>query len=151
MRAGDQKALIFSDLSQIHGTLSSSMSSQLTLPFGPYAYTSSSQNSAQLGPFTLTTGPTFDVAPLNTKLFTEGIMRSVDAGTLAFYFNAGDCRAVPLLLFIQRIDEYEVVLDDSGKRQARLVQSDLDKGFCRSKRVRVSLFIREAEAQYANA
>ena len=87
LRARDSAPLHFSDLSQIRGALQFQLQGQTNTPFGPN-YVSSSRNRALAqASVTLSTAPTFDVVPLNTKEFTEGITAPISLSTLLYYAN----------------------------------------------------------------
>jgi hypothetical protein len=103
LRARDEAPLSFSDLSQIRGSLSVSAASQAAWPFGPFGHDSSRTNTVSAGPVSLAINPSFDIAPLNTKQFSEGVLQSVSPDLLYYYLQRGTCPSVVLPLLIGSI------------------------------------------------
>jgi hypothetical protein len=128
LRGGENAPLFFSDLAQIRGSLQTSVAGQATWPFGPFDHDSMRTNSLQAGPLSLQTNPTFDIAPLNTKEFAQGINEPVSVGLLWYYLQRFN-PAVILSLFvsrIERVDEVSTAADGSQQivRMSRLQGSD---------------------------
>ena len=84
LRARDGAPLYFSDLSQIRGAVQLSLQAQTTLPYGP-AFPAAAGASAQGGPLAVSSQPGFDVAPLNTKKFAEGMLEGIDVKVCLFH------------------------------------------------------------------
>ncbi|MFK4488886.1 hypothetical protein [Bradyrhizobium sp. USDA 336] len=78
LRGRDQAPLYFPDLSQIRGSLDASVSTSSTIPW-------SGLGSSQAGPFSASTGPTFDLAPNNTKQFYLGILNPISPKIFAYF------------------------------------------------------------------
>src|SRR5579864_9837202 len=77
LRAQDDAPLFFADLSQIRGNIALNLSAQDSFPWGPWFRPSTGtgvRRSAQIGPIAVNSNPTFDIAPLNTKQFAQGIL-----------------------------------------------------------------------------
>lgn len=85
--ARDQAPLHFTDLSQIRGSLQLQMQAQAAEPFGS-EFTSEDHPRAMLtGLIAGASNPSFDVVPLNTKSFTEGISAPIDTRYFQYFFN----------------------------------------------------------------
>ena len=122
LRARDGAPLHFTDLSQIRGSLQLQMQGQLSAPIGPQYVSSTRTRAGLLSTVTTSTNPSFDVVPLNTKQFTEGITTPVELKTLQYYADeVGDSdRAgrpffslMLIRLFIEKID---LISDRDGNR-----------------------------------
>ncbi|MEJ0068197.1 MAG: hypothetical protein WDO24_05085 [Pseudomonadota bacterium] len=62
----------------------------------------------QTGPLSLQINPTFDIAPLNTKQFTQGILEPISLTLLRYYLMSRNVySSIILHLFIGRIETYE--------------------------------------------
>jgi hypothetical protein len=73
-----------------------------------------SRNSLQLGPVSIQSSPFFDIAPLNTKKFSEGILEPVKLPLVHYYLQRGVDANIILNLFIVRIDVIDVAKGSSG-------------------------------------
>lgn len=116
LRARDGAPLYFSDLSQIRGSLQLNLSAQTTVPYGAI-YSSTTAATVQPGPFTVSTQPGFDVAPLNTKKFAEGMLAGIDVKQFGFFLARGIDYELLLNLVVSRVDIYygtEVKDDKDG-------------------------------------
>jgi hypothetical protein len=104
LRARDDVPLLFSDLSQIRGSIQTAGSVQATTPLDPL-HGLSTRASAQ-GMLSIQLNPTFDIAPLNTTLFNNAILQPVD---LKYIAQLQESAFVPdrvlLNLFIETIEE----------------------------------------------
>jgi hypothetical protein len=116
LRGRDSAPLSFSDLSQIRGSLSTSASGQATWPFGPFDKNLSRTNSLQLGALSIQTNPTFDIAPLNTKNFAEGINEPVKLNLMWYYLQRYEPKVI-LPLFISRIEDVQISDSADGSKQ----------------------------------
>jgi hypothetical protein len=111
LRGRDQAPLFFSDLSQIRGSIALNLSAQDSFPWGPqYKPITGTgvRRSAQIGPVAVNTNPTFDIAPLNTKQFSQGVLEPISKNILAYYLRRGVDANVILRLLVSRIDEIRV-------------------------------------------
>jgi hypothetical protein len=109
LRARDQAPLFFSDISQLRGSLNLSLSAQESFPWGPLYKPMTAtgvRRSGQTGPLVMSTNPTYDIAPLNTKQFTQGLLSSVSETVFGDYINRVSPR-ITFQLFVQKIDRYE--------------------------------------------
>jgi hypothetical protein len=97
--ARDAAPLHFSELSQIRGQLSANITASATFPF-------SAINHATVAPCDLGTlgatassSPSFDIASLDTKDFTTGVMTPITPQAVKFFLDEGiDYRMVLMLL-----------------------------------------------------
>ncbi len=97
--AKDRAPLHFSELADIHGSLSVSVTSATALPFGPVSQPPGLQAGTETPGFTITSAPTFDINSLDTEDFINGIMTPISPETAAFFLNEGlDPRMVLMLL-----------------------------------------------------
>jgi hypothetical protein len=93
LRAKDAAPLHFTDLSQIRGSLQLQLQAQATAPIGQQYDSSTRTRAAFQSTISVSTNPTFDVVPLNTKEFTEGITTPITLKTLRYYMDRfGDYR-----------------------------------------------------------
>ncbi|MBE7212519.1 MAG: hypothetical protein INR65_15980 [Gluconacetobacter diazotrophicus] len=101
--ARDQAPLHFTDLSQIRGSLQLQAQASVSEPFGSL-YGSDEPPRAMLnGMVGAASNPTFDVVPLNTKSFTEGINAPIDPKYYQYLVNReqddGHSITIPKLFF----------------------------------------------------
>jgi hypothetical protein len=115
LRGRDSAPLSFSDLSQIRGSVTTSASTQFSWPFGPFGRDVNRTDTAQLGPLSISNAPTFDIAPLNTKIFAEGINEPVSIGLMWYYLQRFDASVV-LPLFISRVEKVELAEKNDGTK-----------------------------------
>jgi hypothetical protein len=72
-------------------------------------------NFARLGPVSIQTNPTFDIAPLDTKNFAEGINEPVSLNLLWYYLQRiGPSFIMPL--FVSRIELAEISVRSDGTK-----------------------------------
>jgi hypothetical protein len=110
--ARDLAPLHFTDLSQIHGSLQMQAQLQPVLPFGQqYDSSSRVRNSLQAG-ISVNSAPSFDVVPLNTKDFSQGIASPVDFKFLYYFLDQG---IEPYLLIRLLVDKLVVEEDFQDK------------------------------------
>jgi hypothetical protein len=85
LRARDHAPLYFSDLAQIRGSLQLNVQPAQTII--PYAHFlgSTTPSSVQAGPLNVNSQPGFDYAPLNTKIFAEGMLTGIDEKVFAYF------------------------------------------------------------------
>jgi hypothetical protein len=105
LRARDGAPLYFSDLSQIRGAVQLSLQAQTTLPYGP-VFPGAAGASAQGGPLAVSSQPGFDVAPLNTKKFAEGMLEGIDVKVFAYFIQRHVDPKVFLNLVVSRVELY---------------------------------------------
>jgi hypothetical protein len=105
LRARDGAPLYFSDLSQIRGAVGLSLQAQTTVPYGP-VFPGATGASAQGGPLAVTSQPGFDVAPLNTKKFAEGMLEGIDVKVFAYFIQRHVDPKVFLNLVVSRVELY---------------------------------------------
>ncbi len=99
LRAKDGAPLHFSELSQIRGSFTAGALASTTLPYGPVNH--ATQLVRKLGTFSVNVSdsPSFDIASLDTKDFTTGVMKPISPDTFSFFLNEGiDYRMVLMLL-----------------------------------------------------
>jgi hypothetical protein len=102
--ARDQAPLHFTDLSQIRGSLQLQGQLQASSPFGQNVVSTTRARDIVQGTLTVNSLPTFDVVPLNTKEFTEGITTPIDFRFLWYYFNRGADAETVVRLFVSKLD-----------------------------------------------
>jgi hypothetical protein len=87
LRARDHAPLYFSDLAQIRGLLQLNVQPAQTII--PYAHFlgSTTPSSVQAGPLNVNSQPGFDYAPLNTKIFAEGMLTGIDEKVFAYFIQ----------------------------------------------------------------
>jgi hypothetical protein len=105
LRAHDGAPLYFSDLSQIRGSVQLSLQAQTTVPYGP-VFPGSAGASAQGGPLAVSSQPGFDVAPLNTKKFAQGMLEGIDVKVFAYFIQRHIDPKVFLNLVVSRVELY---------------------------------------------
>jgi hypothetical protein len=105
LRARDGAPLYFSDLSQIRGAVQLSLQTQTMVPYGP-AFPAGAGASAQGGPLAVSSQPGFDVAPLNTKKFAQGMLEGIDVKVFAYFIQRHVDPKVFLNLVVSRIELY---------------------------------------------
>jgi hypothetical protein len=103
LRGRDAEPLFFSDLSQIRGSFQISAAGQASWPFGPFVHNVSRTNSVQLGPMSVQSSPTFDIAPLNTKQFAQGISEPINTNELWFFLQRDFDLDVILPLLVSKV------------------------------------------------
>jgi hypothetical protein len=110
LRARDHAPLYFSDLAQIRGSLQLNVQPAQTII--PYAHFlgSTTPSSVQAGPLAVNSQPGFDYAPLNTKIFAEGMLTSIDEKVFSYFIQRFVQRPEFLKLFLNlatsRIETY---------------------------------------------
>ena len=111
--ARDQAPLHFTDLSQIRGSLQLQAQAQVSAPFGQQYR--SGNRVRDIGQLMIggTSNPTFDVVPLNTKAFTEGITTPIELRFFQYYVNRGMNPGLVLSLFVEKLD---VISDYAGNQ-----------------------------------
>jgi hypothetical protein len=105
LRARDGAPLYFSDLSQIRGAVQLSLQAQTVVPYGA-VFPAGAGASAQAGPLAVSSQPGFDVAPLNTKKFAEGLLEGIDVKIFAYFIQRHVDPKVFLNLVVSRIERY---------------------------------------------
>ncbi len=101
--ARDGAPLHFSELSQIRGQVSASTSASTTFPFGALNHaTQAPRNLATLGG-SVSSSPSFDIASLDTKDFTAGVMTPITPGTVKFFLDEGIDYRMVMMLFVSGI------------------------------------------------
>jgi hypothetical protein len=118
LRGRDSAPLSFSDLSQIRGSVTTSASTQFSWPFGPFGRDVSRTDTAQLGPLSISNAPTFDIAPLNTKIFAEGINEPVSLSLMWYYLQRFDASVI-LPLFISRVEIVDIFDEVDGTTEIK--------------------------------
>jgi hypothetical protein len=85
LRARDHAPLYFTDLAQIRGSLQLNVQPAQTII--PYAHFlgSTTPSTVQAGPLNVNSQPGFDYAPLNTKIFAEGMLTGIDEKVFAYF------------------------------------------------------------------
>lgn len=104
LRAKDNVPISFSDLSQIRGSIQTTGSLLSVWPFGQLRATTT--RASEQPTVSIQLNPTFDIAPLNTTLFTEAVLKPVDVN---FISQLQASHYIPdrvlLNLFIDTIEE----------------------------------------------
>jgi len=98
LRAKDRQPRYFTALTQIRGSLSSSVKMGLILPFGP-----GTDSGFALPESSLSSSPSFDVAILDSEKFMRGIMRPVEKGLFKYYWDEGWSQELLLYLLVAKI------------------------------------------------
>jgi hypothetical protein len=105
LRSRDHAPLYFTDVSQIHGSFQVAATTGLSVPFGP-APAASNFNTGTLSA-TVQSAPSFDVAPLDTQEFTQGILAPLDMKIIKYFWDRPDYPKWLLAnLFISKIETY---------------------------------------------
>ena len=109
LRARDEAPLYFSDLSQIRGSLTASLSGQSSFPFGSANRppTGTGVRNFIQNTLSLSTNPTFDIAPSNTKQFYQGINQPLSKDILGYYIQRGVEADWIFSLFVSKIEVLE--------------------------------------------
>jgi hypothetical protein len=110
LRARDHAPLYFSDLAQIRGSLQLNVQpAQAIIPFAHF-FGSTTPSTVQAGPLNVNSQPGFDYAPLNTKIFAEGMLTGIDEKVFAYFIQRFAHRPDFIYLFlnlaISRIEIY---------------------------------------------
>ena len=130
LRAKDRRRMVFTAFSLIRGAYSRSATGNLSLqiPFGGDA-----SNIFPLTPsisVANSVNPSFDVAILDSKEFTNGILSPVDLQVMEFYWQQRWPRDMLLYLFVHKvhhtIKEYEISIENGEPKETlkRTVRSD---------------------------
>lgn len=97
--AKERAPLHFSELADIHGSLSLSLTSTTVEPFGPVSQPPGLASGTETPAFTISSSPTFDVNSLDTQDFVGAMIQPISAGTAEFFLDEGlDSRMVLMLL-----------------------------------------------------
>jgi hypothetical protein len=128
LRARDHAPLYFSDLAQIRGSLQLNVQPAQTII--PYAHFLGSQtpSTVQAGPLSVSTQPGFDYAPLNTKIFAEGMLTGIDEKVFAYFIQRFIQQPYFLKLFLNlvtsRIEMYrQTGVDKAGDPKYSLIKT----------------------------
>jgi hypothetical protein len=128
--ARDGAPLHFSELSQIRGQISATASASTTFPYSAINHaTMIPRNLATIGA-NISTSPSFDIASLDTKDFTAGVMTPITPEAVRFFLNEGiDYRLVMMLLVsgIRPAGSAEMLLN--APNDSRLVCDETPKVF----------------------
>ena len=101
LRARDRAPLYFSNISLIHASIQGTVTGGVTFPFGPLVRSTTRSGAATA--VSLQTAPSFDIAPLNTQDFTQGILKPIDPVTVKYYFDRALSQKMLVYLFFSRI------------------------------------------------
>ncbi len=104
LRARDQIPLYFTDLSQIRGSLQFGTNAAVSVPFGNPDLANQRTRNIATGAISISTSPTFDIAPLNDTIFTEGLLKPIDPSLLGDYLTEGLPQTLLFRLFVERIE-----------------------------------------------
>lgn len=104
LRARDQIPLYFTDLSQIRGALQFGTIATVSAPFGNADLANQRTRNIAGGAISISTSPTFDIAPLNDTIFTEGLLKPIDPALLGDYLTQGLSQTLLFRLFVERIE-----------------------------------------------
>lgn len=101
--ARDGAPLHFSELSQIRGQLSANASASTTFPYGVIGHANPApRDLATLGA-TVSSSPSFDIASLDTKDFTAGVMEPITPQEVKFFLDEGIDYRMVMMLFVSGI------------------------------------------------
>jgi hypothetical protein len=107
IRSMEQRPRYYSAFSKITGKIIGTFAFDASIPVGKDA-----MDIFTLSPkFSIQSGPTFDIAPLDTHLFTRGLMTPVAASTFKYYRDQGWPRELLLFLFVRRVELSDLVGD----------------------------------------
>jgi hypothetical protein len=126
LRARDHAPLYFSDLAQIRGSLQLNVQpAQTIIPFAHF-FGSTTPSSVQAGPLNVNSQPGFDYAPLNTKIFAEGMLTGIDEKVFAYFIQRFAQQPEFLKLFLNlvtsRIEMYrQTGVDKAGDPKYSLI------------------------------
>jgi len=111
VRASKRRPMYFTSIGKLTGNKTFEYSTgSITIPFGRIG--TGTNGSYSIAPSAgYKNSPLFDVAVLNTKEFTNGIMTPVPMKTIEYYWSQGWHPDMLLHLFIRRID----IIDKEGK------------------------------------
>jgi hypothetical protein len=104
LRARDQAPLHFTDLSLIHGSLQLQTSLQANLPFGNVDVANQRTRNIANAAVSVSSSPSFDVAPLNTSKFTTGLFEPISVSYFQEYLHEGVPQALLMRLLVDKID-----------------------------------------------
>jgi hypothetical protein len=128
LRARDHAPLYFTDLAQIRGSLQLNVQPAQTII--PYAHFlgSTTPSTVQAGPLNVSTQPGFDYAPLNTKIFAEGMLTGIDEKVFAYFIQRFVKQPPFLRLFLNlvtsRIEVYrQTGVDKAGDPKYSLIHT----------------------------
>lgn len=105
LRARDQAPLYFSDLALIRGAMEFNVQAQTTIPYGEL-YKATTRATGQAGPIAINSKPGFDLAPLNTKKFAQGMLRGIDIDIFAYFIQRRVNPKIFLNLVVSRVERY---------------------------------------------
>lgn len=109
LRAAHSEPMQFTDFTTVTGLATASGTLAFALPFGADALSSYTASPSA----TLSGGPNFTVANLNTQEFYNGILTPLSMKTIALYMKEGPPKAVVLTLLIDAID---IVTQSTGDK-----------------------------------
>jgi hypothetical protein len=128
LRARDHAPLYFTDLAQIRGSLQLNVQPAQTII--PYAHFlgSTTPSTVQAGPLNVNSQPGFDYAPLNTKIFAEGMLTGIDERVFAYFVQRFVQQPQLLKLFLNlvtsRIEIYrQTGVDKAGDPKYSLIRT----------------------------
>jgi len=124
LRARDNAPLYFSDLSQIRGSVQLNLQAQTAVPYGPI-FPAAAGGSVQPGPVAVNSQPGFDVAPLNTKKFAEGMTEGVSDKVFAYFVQRGVNARVLLNIVVFKIERHRTQYDTCE------IRTDRPRDLCR--------------------
>lgn len=97
--ARDGAPLHFSELSQIRGQVSATASASTTFPYGVIGHATMAPRDLGTIGGSVSSSPSFDIASLDTKDFTAGVMEPITPEAVRFFLDEGiDYRMVLMLL-----------------------------------------------------
>lgn len=104
LRARDQVPLYFTDLSQIRGALQFGTTATVSVPFSNPDLANQRTRDIATGAISISTSPTFDIAPLNDTIFTEGLLRPIDPSLFGDYLTQGISQTLLFRLLVDRVE-----------------------------------------------
>jgi hypothetical protein len=128
LRARDHAPLYFTDLAQIRGSLQLNVQpAQAIIPFAHFLG-STTPSTVQAGPLNVNSQPGFDYAPLNTKIFAEGMLTGIDEKVFAYFIQRFIRQPEFLNLFLNlvtnRVEMYrQIGVDKAGDPEYKLIRT----------------------------
>lgn len=114
LRARDQIPLYFTDLAQIRGSLQFGTNAAVSFPFGNPDLSNQRTRNIATGAISISTSPTFDIAPLNDTIFTEGLLKPIDPSLLGDYLTEGISQTLLFRLLVDRIEFIKIPAPPAG-------------------------------------
>jgi hypothetical protein len=104
LRARDGVPLYFTDLSQLRGSMTVQATAAASVPFGNSDIANQKTRNIATAGLQLSTSPSFDLAPLNNKDFSNGLLTPIDVKYMQEYLQQGVPQNLLMHLMVDRIE-----------------------------------------------